>query len=288
MPGRRSSRLLAIPAFFAVACWLAPPSRAQSGADCQNILPLESSSFYVGAEVASAYLGSSGSIYDTRPVFSQEAGWMFDFGEYGWIDGYFWIVSALHDKQHESHRMLFNEIETAIFYGQSWQLAEKTRFVAKVGPLWGPAIGYDNAHKNSWGPYVSLSLNNPVVVPYMSGLWIVSPKRRGRIRFGLRKTFAISDKVSLTPMAETVWMDRRRFDSRYGSEPEKAVFGGSFATMTTGAKVTWQVTDSCQVYFRLLMFDIINSQARRAVRNQNSYYAKCDWPVLRLGVEYAF
>jgi hypothetical protein len=249
---------------------------------------LKSSSWYVGAEIASAYLGSSGAIYDTNPIASQEVGWMFDFGEYGSIDGYFWIVSSLHDRQHESHRMLFSEFETVIRYGQSWQIAEKAVLKASAGPLWNPAIGYKGAHRNTWGPYVTAYLDNPIVVPYMSGLWILSPKMRGRIRFGVRKTFALSEHLSLTPSIETVWMDRRRFDSRYGAEPEDAFLGGSFATVTTGMKLSWQITENWQLYFRFQMFDVINSQARRAVKKQDAYYAKCDWPIFKLGVEYSF
>lgn len=249
---------------------------------------LKSASGYVGAEVASAYLGSGGAIYDTRPIASQEFGWFFDFGDYGWIDGYFWIVSALHDRQHESHRMLFNEIETVIRYGQKWQTSEKTAIKASVGPLWNPPVGYKQSHKNCWGPYVSVQFDNPVVVPYMSGLWLLAPKMRGRVRIGVRKSFALSENLSMTPSLESVWMDRRRFDARYGADPEDAFLGGSFATLTTGARLSWQVTGNCQAYFRFLMFDIINSQARRAVKKQDKYYAKCDWPVFRLGVEYSF
>ena len=249
---------------------------------------LKSASWYVGAEVASAYLGSSGAIYDTMPVFSQETGWFFDFGEYGWIDGYFWIVSSLHNRQHESHRMLFNEYETALCYGQTWNLSEKASVKAKIGPLWNPAIGHKDSHNNYWGPNLSVHVDNPVVVPYAKGLWLLAPKMRGRICFGLRRTFRISESWDVTPMAETVWMDRRRFGSRYGSDPENAFFGGSFATVTTGARVTWKITDNFQTYFRFLMFDVIDSQARSALKKQDAYYAKCDWPVFRFGVEYSF
>jgi hypothetical protein len=36
------------------------------------------------------------------------------------------------------------------------------------------------------------------------------------------------------------------------------------------------------------MFDIVDAQARRAVKRQDTYYAKCDWPVLKVGVRYSF
>ena len=279
-----------IPLFITLVCGLslsAGSGNAGEALSMENNF-LKSSSWYVGAELASAYLGSSGAIYDTRPIFSQETGWHFDFGDYGWIDGYFWIVSSLHNRQRESHRVLFNEYETTICYGQTWKMAEKVALKAKVGPLWNPAIGYHDSHNNYWGPYMSVNVDNPIVVPYAKGLWLLAPKMRGRICFGLQKHFDISEKWSITPMAETVWNDRRRFSSRYGSDPDNAIFGGSFASITTGARVTWKMTENLQTYFRFLMFDVINSQAREALKKQDAYYAKCDWPVFRLGVEYSF
>ena len=275
---------------FAFSVALARSAKAQSEnsiiiTECPI---LKSASWYVGAELASAYLGSSGAIYDTRPIFSQETGWFFDFGDSGWIDGYFWIVSSLHNRQHESHRVLFSEYETTICYGQTWQMSKKVSLKAKIGPLWNPAIGYWDSHNNYWGPYLGVNIDNPIVVPYAKGLWLLAPKMRGRICFGLRRNFALSERWDFTPMIETVWMDRRRFSSRYGSNPGDAFFGGSFATVTTGARVTWKMTENLQTYFRFLMFDVVNSQARKALNKQDAYYAKSDWPVFRLGVEYSF
>ena len=257
-------------------------------ADADKASFVKSVSGYVGAEVASAYLGSSGAIYDTNPVSSQELGWLFDLGDYGWIGGYFWIISALHDRQNESHRMVFNEFELLIRYGQKWQISDKFALKASAGPLWNPPIGYKDSHNNCWGPYVVADIDNPYVVPYMSGLWLLAPQMSGRICFGVRKPFALTDTISLTPSFETVWMDRRRFDSRYGMEPEKAFFGGSFATVTTGVNLSWQITEDFRSYFKFLMFDAINSQARKALKNQDAYYAKCDWPIFRIGAEYSF
>lgn len=275
-------------ALWFLACAFSLRLWAVGGAETGGSSFVKSVSGYVGAEVASAYLGSGGAIYDTRPISSQEAGWFFDFGDCGWIDGYFWVVSSLHDRQKERHRMLFNEIETVIRYGQKWRISGDAVLKASAGPLWNPPVGYDGAHRNCWGPSVVVQLDNGFLVPYMNGLWLLAPKMRGRIRFGVRKAFALSDSVTLTPSAEAVWMDRRRFDARYGADPEKAFFGGSFATVTTGLNLSWQITGNCRSYLRFLMFDVIDSQARRAVKKQDAYYAKCDWPIFRLGVEYSF
>ena len=275
-------------ALWFLPCALSLCLSADDSADAKDGSFVKSVSGYVGAEVASAYLGSGGAIYDTRPIFSQELGWLFDLGDYGWIDGYFWVVSSLHDKQHESHRMLFNEIETVIRYGQKWQISDNAALRANFGPLWNPPVGYEASDNNCWGPYASAYLDNPFLVPYANGLWMLTPKNRGRIRFGVRRIFRLADRVSLTPSVETVWMNRRRFDARYGADPEGSFFGGAFATVTTGVNLSWRVTDGCRVYLSFLMFDVVNSQARRALKKQDAYYAKCDWPVFRMGAEYSF
>lgn len=249
---------------------------------------LKSCSGYFATEFASAYLISGGAIYDTHPVASQELGWLFDFGDYGWIDGYFWMVSALDNKQSDSHRMFLNELEMTVCYGRTWRITEKISLSSKVGPLWNPPIGYDDLHQNYWGPYFVFQLDNPIASAYVSGLWLVAPEDRGRIRFGLTRTFALTPALSLSPMLETVWMDRHYYYSRYGEYPDAGIFNGAYATITSGARLTWKITDHFNFYFRFSMFDVVNDQARKAVKKQDAYYAKRDWPVFRIGAEYTF
>ena len=106
---------------------------------------------------------------------------------------------------------------------------------------------------------------------------------------GLRRRFAVCESVSIVPYIETVWMDRRRFASRYGADPEKdGVFGGAFTAVTTAVKGTWRFARNWTAYAALMQFDIVNTQARRAVKRSDTYWAKCDWPVVRIGVEYSF
>ncbi len=243
----------------------------------------------VGWQFASGYLASSGTICDTCPVTSQEFDWKFDFGEYGYIDGYAWIVSSLHNKQHESHRPMFNEFEGAVRYGYKLKISEQFTLDTRAGPLWNPPIGYEHSYQNYWGPYVVQRLYNPYVVPYWSGLWLLAPRMRGRIRMGLRKPVKLCEGVVLTPSAETVWMDRRRFYARYGDNPEQDhIFGGAFATTTVGLRLSWMFAKGLTLYTMFQQFDIINSQARRAVRRSHAYYAKCDWPFIKVGIEYEF
>jgi hypothetical protein len=244
--------------------------------------------FGLQCEVASGYLSSSGTLGDTWPVSTQCLDFKWDLGEHGNISGYGWTVSSLHNRQHDRHRALFNQYESAIYYGRDFAIADKVELHVKGGPLWNPAIGYPDGHNNTWGFHFIQSLSNPWVVPYMNGLWIVQPSPRARIRFGVSRKFAVSDNVGLEPFVETVWMDNRRFQSRYGGIPQDRFLGGAFATLTTGMKLTWQVCEDLQFFVRLRQFDTINSQSRKAIKHRDDYYAKRDWPVLGVGARYCF
>ena len=89
---------------------------------------------FVG-EVASGYLSSGGTLGDTRPITTQCALWREDFGEYGSISGYFWTKSSFHNRQHDSHRATFDQLETAVYYGRNWRISDGGELCARS---WGP------------------------------------------------------------------------------------------------------------------------------------------------------
>ena len=75
-------------------------------------------------EFENAYLSSSGTLCDTRPISLQNLDWNFSLGDYGYLYGYGCFLSMLHDRQHELHRPAFNEFEGGAFYGYDWKLSE--------------------------------------------------------------------------------------------------------------------------------------------------------------------
>lgn len=245
-------------------------------------------SFVLDAKVSSAYLGSSGTLYDTWPNATQTAEFSADLGEYGELSGYGWFFTSLHNRQHESHRMMFNEYESALHYGYSFDLRKDVAWVVKAGWLWNPAIGYDEGHNSNWGISFVQRLENPYVVPFMNGLWMMQPTQRGRIRFGLSRAFDISESWSLRLSAESVWADKRRYRRLYGVSPQDDFMGGAFVTVVTGMTLSWHVAKDLDVYVQFRQYDLINGEARRVVRGRSSYYAKCDWPIAGIGVSYYF
>lgn len=286
---RRSPRK--IPAAVFLAAVLVPLCAKPFIKEVVGIIPRPDAKFNADVEMMflSGYLATSGAILDTRPNMTQCISWRLVFSENFFLDGYGWFISSLHNMQREDHRILFNEFEGALRAGHDFYFDNGMMLETKAGVLWNPPIGYHDSPMDYWGPYFAQYLRNDYVVPYWDGLWLVSPKRRARIRFGVRKPFKLDEKLSVTPFVETVWLDKRRFVSRYHEEPLKdTVLGGAFGSVTFGVSVNYNVNDNLAFFGSFSQFDIINSQARRSVRQSKSYYAKCDWPILKVGVRYSF
>lgn len=237
----------------------------------------------------SGYLGSSGAIYDTRPNLSNCFSFRAEVGDDYFVDGYAWFISSLHSMQSDSHRMLFHEFEGVVRFGYDYNISDDMMIETKAGLLWNPAIGYKNASLDGWGPYVAQYFKNKYLIPYWDGLWIVSPSRRARVRLGIRKPFKITDKLTISPFFETVWLDKRRFIARYDEAPEDDfVMGGAFGSITFGLSVKYEISPDFMVLGSFSQFDLINSQARDSVKNADEYYAKCDWPIIKIGFLYSF
>ena len=239
-------------------------------------------------EFASGYLASSGALYDTMPVTSQCLEGRLDLGEYGWIEGYGWIISALHDRKHESYRPLFNEFEGGLLYGYDFKLNEKVKFHSVFGPIWNPQIGARESHNSYWGLYFTESIENPLLVPFMSSLWMQEPYQRSRIRFGVRRRFMLYDGLSVTPSIESIWYDRHRYTARYGENPRRDFLHGAFTMAVAGLRFDWKASENLNFFMRIRQTDVIDLQARKATKKMTSYYARCDWPIIGIGFEYGF
>lgn len=239
--------------------------------------------------VASAGLSPSGGLYDTLPEATQVLDWRQELGRFGYLCGFYSMYSSLHDRQHEVHRSAFNDMDGDVCYGYDVDLADGVALQTSGGPYFDVPIGYKDAHMKCWGGIMLQSLANPYVTPYWGVLWLKEPYSKGRIKAGLRKSIEICEYLTFSIFAEGVWMDKRRFDIRYGEEPKKnTIMGGAVAFMLSGFRFDWRMTDSLTLYASYTQYDLVNPQARRSVEARGRYCDKCDWPIARIGVSYVF
>lgn len=239
--------------------------------------------------VSSAGLSPSGGLYDSLPEASQVLDWHQGLGRFGYLCGFYSLYSSLHDRQHSVHRAAFNDMDGDVCYGYDINLAPDIVLRTYGGPYFDVPVGYHGAHMKCWGPIVFQHLENPYVTPYWGGLWLREPQRKGRVKAGLRKKFDITDDLALSMFAEGVWMDKRRFNLRYGGEPQHGTLGGgAVAFVLSGIRLDWKMTDSVKLFASYTQYDLVNPQARRSVRRRGRYCDKCDWPIARVGLSYSF
>ena len=240
-------------------------------------------------EFETAYLSSSGTLCDTRPTSLQNLDWAFHLGDYGRLYGYGAFLSMLHDKQHEMHRPAFNEFEGGVFYGYDWRLSDEVKFFNGAGGVWNPLFGYRNGYDDTlWEFRYFQSLENPYLTPYWDTLTLIEPGQWTRLRFGVRRDFALCESVTLSAWVDGVWGCKRRFAARYGDEPEHRFMDGAIYSSMVGLQLSWHFAENWCIYAKVRQFDTLNHQARRAEKRKSSYYARRDVTIGTIGVAYEF
>ena len=239
----------------------------------------------LSSEFENAYLSTSGTLCDTRPTSLQNLDWDLSLGRYGHFWGYGAFLSMLHDKQSDLHRMAFNEFETGVFYGYDWKLNDDFIFSQSAGGVWNPLFGYRHGNDETlWEYRYFQSLENPWLTPFWDILGMISPTPDwARIRFGVRRTFALGESFLLTPTLEAVWGDGDRFSVRYGEKPNDEFLNGALVTTTAGIKLEWRLTERWSVWAKVRQLDTINHQARRLEKAKTVYWAKPDYTIFTLG-----
>ena len=242
------------------------------------------------ADVESAYLSSSGTICDSRPTALQNLDWDISVRDLGHLWGYASFLSMLHDGQHELHRPAFNEFEGGLFYGYDWRVSDSFTLRNSAGGVWNPLFGYRNGNDVTlWEYRYFQSLENPFLTPFWDILGLVSPTPSWlRIRFGVRRSFNLTDALVLTPMVESVWGDSDRFRARYGESPDHTFLGGAFPTATMTLKLEWFWSKQWSAWVAFREFVTIDPQARAAVKRKSEYWEVNDLAIFTFGVGYWF
>ena len=242
--------------------------------------------FKAYSEIGSGYISSSGNISDTRPVAIECVSGDAGLGDYGEIGGYVWTISKLHGKRDATHRRAFYEFEMGVWYGYDWRIADGWGVDSKIMPMWDVEPGVKRSKHVTQELQVVQSLENPYLTPYYSLLYCYAPNHWFRVRMGVRRSFKLMEGVSLAPGAETVYSDARRYETRYGHEPESRLDG--FSSLISYVTLKWDFAENWNVYFRIKQYDLVGSNARAAVRRNGAYYSRTDYTIYTVGVGCSF
>ena len=253
-------------------------------------LLLQDFDFKVRNELHSAYISSSsGGTGETRPMLTQTVSGYYRLGEWGKIGGYAWTRSALTDQKDDYRRRAFECFEYGIEYFYTWKFADRLALYNYFDHLWSPAPGWYEHDPPLHGVILEQALINPWVTPYYKFLGVYYPNQWETLKLGLRQPFlGLYEGLVVTPYAEIVGGDRRRYRSKYGDDPFDTYCSiGPFAT-EFGMILTYKVSDLISTRLRLRNWNLVNRSAREHEKGRDEPWHVCWLPVVTFAVDVTF
>jgi len=241
-------------------------------------------------ELHSAYISSSsGGTGETRPMLTQTISGYYNLGEWGKVGGYAWTRSALTDQKDEYRRRAFECFEYGIEYFYTWKFDKDLSLYNYFDHLWSPAPGWYEHDRPLQGIILSQALNNPWVTPYYTFLGVYYPNQWETLKLGLRQPFRVLyDGLVVTPYAEILGGDRRRYRSKYGDDPFDTYCSiGPYAS-EFGVVVTYKVSDFISTRLRFRNWNLINRAAREHEKGKDEPWHVCWLSVVTFAVDVTF
>lgn len=239
----------------------------------------------------SAYCSSTGKFGYSRPIAEQYYDLTLSTADYGSVTFDCWAASALNDQQDAVHRRAFYCLEETLTYGYDFALDRDRKYVLSqnAGILWDWLYGYRVANRTPYCWYAFQSLKNPYLVPYWNALGgMINTAPWTRVRTGVKHDWQVCEAVSLTPYVDATWGDSRRFRSNYGTELRRRFLGGSVMYAMAGAVLRWRICGGWYVWGRYRHMFVVDSEARRALRERNGALDKQFYPMFGLGIGVRF
>lgn len=241
-------------------------------------------------EFQSAYLSTtSGSPGETRPMFSQTFSGYYDFGTWGRVGGYAWTRSALTGQKDEYRRRAFECFEYGAEYDNTWHFAKDFGLYSYIDHIWSPSPGWYEHGSTYHGILIQQALENSFATPYYKMLAGYYPHQSEALKLGLRRIWHLFERrLFLTPYAELISFDRRRYKSKYGADPTERYCG--FRTVATefGVIITYRIAENVSSRLRLRNWNLIEHAARIHERNRDDSWAVCWLPLFTFGIDIMF
>ena len=241
------------------------------------------------ADIETAYL-ARGAVVDKRPYSAQFADMEFLMGDFGHVGGSAWSASSFSNKgQAESRRYAYNEVDYNLHYVYDWQIAEDWTLENRAARQWVTFPGYSGSHTVcEW--QAAQALHNPYVTPYYLYRHACRPRDWNYWCVGLRRSFDLTEDLSLTVDAFSDIGDHRTFVSLYGRKPGKpsSRYHGGAQTVNLMLRLDYRLNEYLRVFAFVWQYDLVSQDAREAVKESSAPEAKRDITVGGVGIALNF
>lgn len=242
------------------------------------------------ADVESAYW-ARGKIVDRRPYSAQFADMTLKLGKFGNVGGYAWSVSSLSGGgQSAGRRNAYNEVDWCVYYAYDLKLAEEWSLSSRIARQWVTLPGYfpDAGTVLEW--HVGQALSNPFVTPYYLLRRATDPVQWCYWQIGAKRTFALTDDLSLTVDFFGDCGDARHFRDQYGPKPEdpQSRYHGGLMALNLVLRLDYAITDNVGIFAFVHQFDITDADSRDTVKESHAAESKRDLTMCGVGMAVKF
>jgi len=226
-----------------------------------------------------------GSLVNNEPTAQGYVDANVQFGDIGYVGVGLWSNTDLTKRRRDWNLgQAFNEYDPNVHFGRTfwfdddktWGLEWRSTFVWFYYPTKNYKGGQEHTH-TTWDFDHSLALVNPYVIPYITVVREYS-KGANLVIFGLKKTVAVSDGLSLTPYVEGVWRERQYnwcFPTAFNGEVDgyDCDKNSGVATAKVGLDLNYQLSDHFGLFAKVAYCCVTDPDLRDNVDHlPNDFY----------------
>ena len=248
-----------------------------------------------------------GSLVNSEPTAQGYIEGNFNIGDLGYVGLGLWSNTDTTERRKDNMSGLFNEWDFNVHFGRTfWLNNDQTVGIAwRSSVVWyyyppanykGGRHGGGYHYRENRGSYTTMDFNhyfelvNPIVVPYIN---VVREYKKGAnlLQFGLKKTLAITDGISITPYIEGVWREAQYswcFPTGFGSCDN---CNSGVATAKIGLDCNWQLSEHFGLFAKVAYCSIVDHDLRMNIEDEldkSAYGATKDFAWGGIGVTFNF
>lgn len=229
-----------------------------------------------------------GSLLNSEPVIQHytevNANLAFKDWDFGYLGIGLWCNSDLTKKRNASYGRIFNETDPNIHWGKTfwfdddrtWGLDYRCSFIWYYYPhhLYQKKDQFDNNGRLRKGTATTMDFNhsfaliNPFVTPFFTWVHEYHENNADLWEFGLKRTFAITDALTITPSITGVIRDHR-YNWCFATHGFQEFHNGGWATLKYMIEANYQLCANFGLFAKFAMCETVDSSLRDAAEHSS-------------------
>lgn len=212
-------------------------------------------------------------------------GW--DFGRIGVRN---WDVSSLTDRRDTAHRHALYHTEFGPTWSYDLAFAKGWKLASDLTRSWTIYRGFCNPADDKtyhWWQ-IDQALENPYLVPFYRIRRSIRTNDYLYFKVGLRKRFAVTDGLYVTPSVFVEGGSARNYKRVFGARSDDGNWSGGASSIAFRLEAGWRFSDNVTAFAFVEQYDVIGGAARDTNAASSYACAHNDWTFGGVGLRLKF